>query len=339
MPVKNEDWILEKTLCAISLWADHIIVADQKSTDKTIEIVKKFSKVHVVVNNAEFHSSSVRKLLLDEARKLVPGNNLIFSFDADEIPTADIITSLEKIKEACNPGDSIELQWLNLWKSTTEYRDDASVFSNSWKVFGFVDDRKMEYVYTNPINDHASRVPIMSLKNVKRFNLPKVLHYQFSNWERTLSKQCYYRMIDFIYGNQRFIDVIKINHRYFTTRNTSSIKLSKIKKDMVSLYEHKGIHMEEIYSEQLHWMDIEVLKKMSTLGPKYFSLLDIWYVDWEKKRLLAIKSGEIHVPNFEIKDPRNMLIKIYHSFFQGLIDYNSNAYAIYRKLRRNMIKR
>ena len=70
MPVKNEDWILEYSLSCASLWADHIIVADQTSTDRTPEICRKFEKVIYVKNHAEFHSSNVRKLLLDEARKV-----------------------------------------------------------------------------------------------------------------------------------------------------------------------------------------------------------------------------------------------------------------------------
>lgn len=90
MPVKNEDWILEKTLSCASLWADHIIIADQNSTDRTLEICNKFNKVVVVKNDSQFHSSNVRKLLLDTARNF-DGNNAIFSFDADEIPTSGIL--------------------------------------------------------------------------------------------------------------------------------------------------------------------------------------------------------------------------------------------------------
>ena len=36
-PVKNESWILEKFLTFTSLWADYIIIADQNSTDNSIE--------------------------------------------------------------------------------------------------------------------------------------------------------------------------------------------------------------------------------------------------------------------------------------------------------------
>ena len=116
MPVKNEDWILEFSLSCTSLWADYIIVADQDSNDRTKEILKKFEKVICIKNPLEFHSGSVRKLLLEEARK-IPGNNLLFSLDADEIVSANFLdtTYQNTYLDSLNPGDSVVLQWINLW--------------------------------------------------------------------------------------------------------------------------------------------------------------------------------------------------------------------------------
>lgn len=91
MPVKNEERILETSLASSSLWADYIIVADQYSTDRTEEICKKFEKVIYVKNNHPgLNQSIARQLLLDEARK-IPGNNLIFVLDADEILSANAL--------------------------------------------------------------------------------------------------------------------------------------------------------------------------------------------------------------------------------------------------------
>lgn len=46
-PVKNEACILERFLYAASLWADHIIVADQMSTDESREIAKKIQRLYL----------------------------------------------------------------------------------------------------------------------------------------------------------------------------------------------------------------------------------------------------------------------------------------------------
>ena len=45
MPTKNEDWIIKQTISAASEFVDNIIVSDQSSTDKTIEILESFKKV------------------------------------------------------------------------------------------------------------------------------------------------------------------------------------------------------------------------------------------------------------------------------------------------------
>ncbi|GAG56902.1 unnamed protein product, partial [marine sediment metagenome] len=42
-PVKNEAWILDNFIKCASLWADHIIIADQDSTDDARKIAKKYS--------------------------------------------------------------------------------------------------------------------------------------------------------------------------------------------------------------------------------------------------------------------------------------------------------
>lgn len=71
MPVKNEDWILEYSLSSASLWADHIIVADQNSTDATEELCARFEKVVYIKNTAiSLNMSHARELLLDKAREL-----------------------------------------------------------------------------------------------------------------------------------------------------------------------------------------------------------------------------------------------------------------------------
>jgi ribosomal silencing factor RsfS len=50
MPIKNEDWILNFSLSQISKWADYIIIADQNSIDRSIEICKRFKKVSIIKN-------------------------------------------------------------------------------------------------------------------------------------------------------------------------------------------------------------------------------------------------------------------------------------------------
>lgn len=63
-PIRNESWILDMFLKATSLWADHIILADQMSTDGSREIAKKNSKVILIDNNSETFNEPERQRLL-----------------------------------------------------------------------------------------------------------------------------------------------------------------------------------------------------------------------------------------------------------------------------------
>lgn len=319
MPVKNEEWIIEKTLSCASLWADHIIVADQNSTDNTREICAMFPKVKIIENKAEFHSSNVRKILLDAAREF-DGFNAIFSFDADEVPTSHIFSfELDKVLKALAPGTAIEMQWLNLWRSCDKYRDDASVWSNSWKQFGFIDNRVMQYDNLNVINDHTSRVPSEATKNNSRLQFPKVLHYQFVDFERVMSKQAYNRIIEFVQRPRNFIESLKINLKYFPTKDEQDINLKEVPQEWVDVYSLNKINFCNLQKEALTWFDLASLKKIKIFGLREFSSIDIWDIPWEQKRQLAILQHSLNVPDYEIMDPRNILKKIYHNFGLGII--------------------
>jgi glycosyltransferase involved in cell wall biosynthesis len=89
LPVKNEGWILRSTLRNMSDFSDHIVIADQKSTDDSLAIYQEFEKVQVIENKNTGHSNSVRWQLLDYARKTFGLGNIIVCVDADEMIRSD----------------------------------------------------------------------------------------------------------------------------------------------------------------------------------------------------------------------------------------------------------
>ncbi len=307
MPVKNEDWILEYSLSCASLWADHIIIADQGSTDNSREIYKKFGKVIVIENPFEFHSGSVRKLLLEEARK-IPGNNLLFSLDADEILSSNFLDTIEQktLLDSLAPWDSLILQWINLWWSPTWYRNDDSVWSNSWKHFAFYDNREYSYEFIDKINDHEARVPadsiIHSITNIQI----KVLHFQFLWRERMLSKQRRYRVHDLIQQPNSLINNIKLNLKYFPTKIEEKAGISEVPSKWIEIYRESWTSSDQIqFYTDFYWYDRDILEKLTKFGTKYFQYLDIWDDDWNKKAKIIWVDGDF-------SDPRNVGTKIYH---------------------------
>src|ERR1700751_208255 len=94
-PIKDEAWILERFLKCTSVWADHIIIADQHSKDQSKEIARSFPKVTLIENNSETYNEPDRQqLLIREARKIA-GPKILMTLDADEFLTANFLTSPE----------------------------------------------------------------------------------------------------------------------------------------------------------------------------------------------------------------------------------------------------
>src|SRR5262245_56122736 len=111
-PIKNEAWILERFLTCASVWADHIILADQNATDGSREIAHRFPKVRLLDNSAKSYNELERQqMLLAEARR-IPGPRLLLALDADEFLTANFHTSpeWETIRNA-PAGTVISFQW------------------------------------------------------------------------------------------------------------------------------------------------------------------------------------------------------------------------------------
>jgi glycosyltransferase involved in cell wall biosynthesis len=75
----NEEKNLSKCLESVTKLADEIIIADGESTDKTVEIAKKFgAKIIQTTNKANFHIN--KQMAMSEAK-----GKLVLQLDADEI--------------------------------------------------------------------------------------------------------------------------------------------------------------------------------------------------------------------------------------------------------------
>lgn len=87
----NEEKNIQKCLLSIESIADEIIVVDGKSTDKTVEIAKKFTnKIYSVDNVPMFHSN--KQYGLDKSR-----GDWILQLDADEIMSEALKNEITKI--------------------------------------------------------------------------------------------------------------------------------------------------------------------------------------------------------------------------------------------------
>jgi glycosyltransferase involved in cell wall biosynthesis len=315
MIVRNEDWIIERTLRVLLAFCDHIIVADHNSTDKTKEILKKYSPQVIAIEPQDRKfSTKLRWQLLDVARDFA-GNNFIFVPDADEIFTANILKP-ETLSELTDvkPGTGIEIQYIHLWRSPVLWRNDKSTWGPRlfWKGRAFRDDRIMKYAPITGHLDHNSSMPFCSQN--QRYENVKILHYQFVLFDRMLAKQRWYRAIEAYESDTDQAD--RINQYYIITRDERQVILEPIRPEWTAGWQERGIDLENFAEAPLYWYDVEVLRYFKEKGGDYFAAIDLWDVNWEQKRLWAQARGYAGLPDSPVIDPRTAEQRLYHAYLQ-----------------------
>lgn len=331
IPVKNEDWILEKTLAACSIFADHIIVSDQESWDETPEICKKFPKVVYVENtNVYPNPANRRQLPLEHARKF-GSDNIIFCLDADEVPTANIIENVDFWKKVTElkPGEAMQLEWITLWRSVTGYRSGNSIWSPRLQPFVFRDNGTSNF----SDNDwHEGRLPEGVNISSATGDEVKILHFHFVLWDRMLSKQAHCRIIEKVTFDR---PALKINMRYGTTKEEKRLQVEPVAEEWLDGYQKHGIRFDDFKEGGVYWYDIEVLDNFKRFGLRHFRKLDIWDIDWERKRILAAERYAKRIPDTPINDPRSLSDKVSQRIL-NMIDLDAlvQAYSRMRSLLR-----
>lgn len=277
IPVKNEEWILDQTLKNTAPYVDMVIVADQDSTDRTVEICKQFPNVKVIRNTFQGgHSNKVRWLLLDEARKS-EGDKLIICIDADEMISPKGIEEMKKIisEKRAEKGDVFKLRWIQLWKSMREYREEG-FWTNGWandlKNIAFIDNEKInEYRKEFVINDHTSRVPDTNIGKEITVSYP-LLHFHFVAWERTQLKQAWYSCSELIEGSR---NAKQINNTY---RGTLISKNAKIIPTEKWWYDGLAVDEQKLMNVRENWHLKEIISWFDKYGIKFFEPLQIWNI-------------------------------------------------------------
>jgi hypothetical protein len=294
-PVKNESWILEKFLMATSLWADHIVIADQFSDDESREIAGKFPKVVLVRNlSVDFNEPERQKLLIDTARK-IEGPRLLITLDADEFLTANFHDSDEwKFIMRAPPGTAIRFKCVNLKPDFKKYWSP-----NMYFPWGFMDDGS-EHVGSII---HSTRIPMPS--NSMKVDLEEinVLHFQYVDWERMASKHRWYQCWEILNRpNRSALDIYQQYHHMYEVKDDD---LLEVKSEWFDYYLANNLDIRGIKKEGIYWWDREVLGYFQRFGAGQFSKLDIWDADWKKLgdyfKLERISSND---------DPRRYLDKI-----------------------------
>ena len=286
IPVKNEAWILERCLQSASIWADHIIVADQGSTDGSIEIAKSFNKVIFVDNstNEDFNEYKMRSPLFKEADK-IEGPKVLISVDADEILTPNFDSPEWDTILNSKPGTIISLPLINLLPDGKYWS-----FGEIW--CGYIDDGTP---YASG-SIHVPRTIMPSGHDVLICQDIQLLHYKYLDWRRMQDRNRWYQCYELI---NKINDPIAIYRRYHSLDGIGKEKIHDIPAWWQTEYAKHGIEITSIlYKQEPRW-NKQIVDYLNKYGANFFRHLNIWDVNWND---IADGMGIPHNQSF--KDPR-----------------------------------
>ena len=307
-PVRNEAWIIDRFLSAATSWANHVIVADQGSTDGTLAKLER-TGVDVVINDSPAYDEDHRqRLLINRARQLGT-NRILIGLDADEALSANVLSSEEwRRLESAAPGTILRFKWVNILPG----------FERAWipqepRAFGFVDDGAEHHGKRihSPRLPQPAGAPVIDLEDVV------VLHFQYAAWERMVSKHRWYQAWEHVKHQQKGpLQIFREYHHMYGGWDQAEIHA--VKPEWLDGYSRLGIDFRSIDAESVTWWDSEVLQMLRQCGPEHFRRIDIWDKDWG---VLLAAAGESERERFA--DPRSIFDRMAHRMLRATQGYRS----------------
>lgn len=302
-PVKNEAWILDRFLQAASLWADLIVVADQRSDDGSRDIVGRFEKARLIDNpGLQYDEGFRQRILIDAARALTPNGRFLLALDADEFLLPGSWEGREW-QEAINasPGTVVRFPWLNVRPDLRHAWESAEPMP-----FGFVDDGGDH----EGSSIHSPRIPVRKTSPNILLDNVAVLHMQYVDWRRMESKHRWYQCFERLRTPNR--SAIEIYRQYHHMQSVPTESIIPLSDDWLSGYAKLGVDLTTIGQEETYRWDREVLQLFAEHGTDHFKREAVWDVDWTK---LAVHYGLANPERFA--DPRDLSSRAMHKWLEA----------------------
>jgi hypothetical protein len=302
-PIKNEAWILERFLKCTSIWADHIIIADQQSDDGSKEIARGFPKVTLIENKSEAYNETDRQqLLINEARK-IPGPKILMTLDADEFLTANFMTSPEwETILRSPPGTVVRFQRPELFAGTS----GLCYFPFPFDLpIGFIDDGTEH----KGLTVHSARIPLKPGAPAVIPTQIKLMHFCLLDRERFKSRVRWYQCFEHLNTKKRPIELYRFYNQDLLVASNAT---APVPKEWVLGYEQHGIDMSSLHRLGVYRWDKEVLQLFEKYGTARFKRLGIWGVNWTELRRVLYPQE----PRKTITDPRKLVHKAVHKWLR-----------------------
>ncbi|PZX52086.1 glycosyltransferase family 2 protein [Algoriphagus chordae] len=311
-PIKNESWILDRFLEVTSIYADHIIIADQNSTDNSVEICSRYPKVILFENKSvDFNEADRQRLLISKARSLFGTENILLAIDADEILAADAMSSNDwQIMVNAQPGTILHFEKPTFFDTTDRV---IRYPENGWPL-GYVDDGAEH----TPSVIHSKRIPTPHYANNLYLHNIKFLHYALTRLDAQFTKLKYYCMLENVFGSSSIL-----HRRFFYNSNQDyrkeGLRFETSNPKWFALWESKNIDMHSIRKEEYYWYDVEILRLFQLYGVDRFKNEDIWNVDWEEVRIKLLNYNIDGIPDKSIESPSAIYLSSVNLCFSILL--------------------
>ena len=272
---RNEENIIGQCLRLLSQFTDAIVYLDDCSTDSSVAVVQSLAeqcRVERIITKDRWlrDEPGDRNKMLQAGREI--GGTHFIVLDADEAFTSNFLLnhSLRDQILSLQPGDTLEFNWIALWKSTRQYRYDNSVWTDNYKPFVFCDDGQCSY---SSEFIHTPRAPQdLAGRTLKIEGYEYgVLHFQFVNWRNLLLKQAWYRCLEHIREPQK--SIVEINKRYAPSKDETNIQLRKANEDWYRYYPDLNAG---VFDKEDNWRAEQICGWLKEYGADFFKNLDIW---------------------------------------------------------------
>ena len=242
MRIKNAEPWVARAIGSVADIFDKILIFNDYSTDKTVEICESFDNV-VIYNNPfkdRFDGARDQSYLTQKALEFYP--NWILTLDGDEILTEYTREELVKVmKKQTTPFNTIVFKFLYYWNEKNKIRVDGiydKIFiPRMFCLVGMEDEKIIETIDFNNLSGcHASLIPAGRFKRIDYTPKPplSVEHYGYFTKEERIKKYWFYVEKD---NSNRFEDEYKhivigdllpVNT---VTKHAGPLKLVEVKND------------------------------------------------------------------------------------------------------------
>ena len=286
------------------------MVADQQSSDGTLELLQATPGAEVVINESPvFDEAHRQKILLDRARQF-EGRRILIGLDADEALSANCLESKEwKQIEDAEPGTILRFRWVNILPG----------FKEAWipptRIRRWFCGRRLRLHA-----DGASIAPGFRTRPTRRSSTWMKLSCCTSSivaWERMIRSTAGIRPGNIWKHQQKGpLEIFREYNDMYGSWDKSEIH--PLRPEWLEGYDRAGIDFRSLQSEPVTWWDREIVEMLREHGPERFRRIAIWNEDWN-----AI-AGRIGTNGADLSDPRSVWEKLIHRALKATQKHRGN---------------